>query len=95
MLRCTFAAVLAFAFSVPAASAPLVTLPAGIPGITAPTPTLPVLGNLPSLSQLPGLGGLPFDLGSAGVPALPGLDLSSLALPSNASSLPGLPTLAP
>lgn len=90
MLRYALAAVIAAALSTPAVSAPLVTLPSGIPGITAPTPTLPVFGKLPGLSQLPGLGGLPFDLSQTGIPPLPTLDLSG---PASAGSVPGLPSL--
>lgn len=95
MLRYAAVTLLAVAMSAPAVSAPLVTLPAGIPGITAPTPTLPVLGKLPGLSQLPGLGGLPFDLSETGLPPLPELDLSSPGSASIPAPLPSLPTLAP
>lgn len=91
MLRCTVAAALTLMLSSAATAAPLLGLPAGIPGITAPTPTLPVLGSLPGLSQLPGLGGLPAGLGDS-LPALPGLD--SLPGLSGGAALPELPALA-
>lgn len=91
MFRCMLPAMLALAASTPVLSAPLLALPAGIPGVS--TPALPQLSSLPGLSQLPGLGGLPADFGFPALPGLPGAGAPDLGLAGLLTPIEGTPSL--
>lgn len=91
MFRRIIPAVVVGIFSTAASAAPL--LPAGIPGLTASPPALPVIGTLPSLTQLPGLSVLTADLSSGQLPSLPVIGLVPVLLETGVLGLPGLPEL--